>query len=175
MPARDAQAEVQKLFLSNSSMIRGFIIGLMPDFGAADDVLHEVFLAVTEKAAEYTPGTDFLAWARAFARNKVQEHVRSRRRGHKTLDPEVLELLADAAPADVDRFAAHRSALAGCLEEVRGRSRDVLRLRYCEGLAPGDIARRISWKVGPVNVALSRARRFLRDCARRRLAAGEGN
>jgi DNA-directed RNA polymerase specialized sigma24 family protein len=51
----------------------------------------------------------------------------------------------------------------------------VIELRYLEGLTPPLIAERIDWQVAAVNVALSRARRLLRECASRRLAAGAEN
>jgi RNA polymerase sigma-70 factor (ECF subfamily) len=169
-----ALAQVQKLFLMHSSVLRGFILGLVVDFDAADDVLHEVFLAVSAKAAEFNPGSDFLGWARAFARHKAMEHLRARKRSHPVLSPDILETLAESAPLNVEDFTEHKAALSECLGQVAGRSREVLQLRYLEGLAPGDIAARISWKVGAVNVALSRARRFLRECAGKRLAALRG-
>lgn len=172
MRALEPETEVQRLFLRNSSMLRGFIAGLLVDLDLVEDLLHEVFLTATQKAGEFRPGTNFLNWARAIARLKVLEHARRRRKAPRGLTPEVLETLAESAPELDDSFAPRRAALARCLEEVSGRSREVLDLRYFEGLPPSRIAERISWRVGAVNVALSRARRFLRDCARRRLAAG---
>ncbi len=174
MRRADSERRVQELFLRNSSILRGFIAGLIPALDAVDDLLHEVFLTATLKAASFAPGTDFLAWARAIARRKVMEHLRKRKRSPQQLSPEILEVLAEAAPQMDESFEPRRAALANCLQEVRGRSREVLHLRYVEGLMPSRIADRISWKVGAVNVALSRARRFLRDCTQRRLGAGDG-
>ena len=80
-PKSPEQVEVQKQFLLNSSLIHGFIYSLYPS-AEADDLLQEVFLVVTEKAEEFRPGTDFLAWVRKVARYKVLEHcgLRTRRR-----------------------------------------------------------------------------------------------
>jgi RNA polymerase sigma factor (sigma-70 family) len=84
-----------------------------------------------------------------------------------------VELLAAEAPGPETVLASQRSLLAGCLDKVAGRSRELLELRYVEGLTPPLIAKRMNWSVGAVNVGLSRARQFLRDCARRKTAAGE--
>jgi RNA polymerase sigma-70 factor (ECF subfamily) len=165
------EAEVQKLFLRHSSLLRGFIVGLLGELDGADDLLHEVFLVASRRAGDFEPGSDFPAWARAIARRKVLEHLRQRRNGPARLSTRVVESLADSAPEVDETFDARRTALARCLEEVRGRARQLIALRYGEGLSPEGIARRVSWKVAAVNVALSRARRFLRECAGRRLAA----
>jgi RNA polymerase sigma-70 factor, ECF subfamily len=175
MRRADSESHVQKLFLRNSSILRGFIAGLLPALDAVDDLLHEVFLTATLKAESFAPGTDFLAWTRAIARRKVMEHLRKQKKSPQQLSPEVLEILAEAAPEVDETFEPRRSALANCLGEVQGRSREILQLRYMEGLMPPRIAEKISWKVGAVNVALSRARRFLRDCTQRRLSAEDGD
>ncbi len=173
MASDAATREVQRLFLRHTSLLRGFIIGLLGDLEAGDDVLHEAFLTATAKADEFEPGSDFLAWARAIARFKVLEHLRGRARGPQHLSPDVVELLAADAPAAEAAVPERRSALADCLDQVVGRSRELLELRYVEGLAPRVIARRMEWSVGAVNVGLSRARQFLRECAQRKLASGE--
>ncbi|HOX07496.1 MAG TPA: sigma-70 family RNA polymerase sigma factor [Planctomycetota bacterium] len=173
---RDAVGEVQRLFLRHSGWLRGFISGLLPDFDAAEDVLHETFLTASAKAAEFAPGTDFPAWARAIARLKVLEHLRAERASGRApgLDASTVELLADSAPPDPAAWAERRAVLAGCLERIAPRARRILELRYVEGLRPPEIAARVAWRTDAVHVALSRARRALRECAERRLASGAG-
>lgn len=165
--------EVQRLFLRNMAGLRGFLAGFCPDFDACEDLVHEVFLTASAKAADFAPGTDFPAWLRAIARNKALEHARSRASGPQPLSAGTLNALADdAPPADAD-FGGRREALRQCLKTVAPRAREILELRYVEGLRPPEIAARVSWDLGAVNVALSRARSFLRDCIGRRMSAGE--
>jgi DNA-directed RNA polymerase specialized sigma24 family protein len=65
--------------------------------------------------------------------------------------------------------------LAACIQQLAPRARQILELRYAEEpAAPPEIARRLAWTVEAVHVALSRARKFLQECTRRRLAAAEG-
>ena len=167
------QEEVQRLFLKHYSLLRGFVGGLVPDLDQAEDILQDVFVEITRKAGDFQSGTDFPAWARAFARNKVYEFWRRSRRKHVMLRPEVLDAVAGDAPALDETWSARRAALAKCLDEVAPRAREILELRYRQGLAPGDIARRVSWTASAVHTALSKVRRFLRDCTGRRLASEE--
>ena len=68
--------EVQRLFLRNAGLLRGFILGLLPDHHLAEDVFQDVFLTAAAKADDFRDGSNFLAWVRAIARLKVLEHCR---------------------------------------------------------------------------------------------------
>lgn len=164
---------VQRLFLKHSGVLKGFILGLLPDFNRSEDVFQELFLTITSKAAEFTPGTDFLAWSRTIARFKVLEHCRKSRPAAAPLSPHVMEMLAADAPGSEESWSRHRAVLSECLKDVAPKSREILDLRYSQGLLPPEIARRLAWTVDSLHVALARARRFLRECTQRKLAVRE--
>src|SRR5262245_55170066 len=95
--------EVQRLFLRHAGMLRGFILGLMPDRNRAEDVFQELFLTVTRKADDFESGTNFLAWARSIARLKVLEAFRGHKGGPALLGQEALEaVLATADQTEED-------------------------------------------------------------------------
>jgi RNA polymerase sigma-70 factor (ECF subfamily) len=172
--APDRVREIQRLFLHHADVLEGFILAIHPDFSVSKDLVHEVFLTLSSKAAEFRPGSDFLAWARAVARLKVLEHLRRRKCVPRPLGPDVLEaVIADAAEAE-ESWADRRQALADCLRQLAPRAREILELRYSGAtLSPREIAGRVSWTSGAVRVALARARRFLQECTERRLAGQE--
>src|SRR5262249_42904335 len=90
------------------------------------------------------------------------------------LEPATLEVLIESAGEAEDAWAAQREALAKCLEQLAPRARGILEMRYSEQfLAPPEIALRLSWTVGAVHVALARARKFLQECTRKRMAVTE--
>src|SRR4051812_47617895 len=118
-PSPGAVEEVQRLFLRHAGMLRGFILGLMPDRNRAEDVFQEVFLTVTRKADDFRGGTNFLAWARSVARLKVLEAFRSRKGTPASLDPEALDaVLAAAEEVEEDDWEGRREALAKCLDQL---------------------------------------------------------
>ena len=169
-----SESLVQKLFLQHASPLRGFILGRLPDRVAADDVFQEVFIVAQRRAPDYDPRQNFLAWARGIAKLKVLEHYRSRGSQPQLFDEELLALMV----ADVDRqqdvWERRRTALAGCIAQLAPRARQILELRYAEQPLSADaIAARLAWTAGAVNVALSRARKFLQDCTRQALVAGD--
>lgn len=167
---------IQSLFLQHASALRGFVLGLVADRTAADDIVQEVFLTVVQREADFRRDGCFLAWARGIARNKVLEHHRRRRSTPLPFDDRLLELLVESAEAAQERFERRREALARCLERLAPRSRQIVELRYAERpLAGAELAERIGWTTNAVHVALARARAFLRDCTRQALASGEAS
>jgi RNA polymerase sigma-70 factor, ECF subfamily len=162
--------EVHGLFLRHSGVLRGFILGMLPQRDEAEDVFQEVFLTVAQKAEAFTPGTDFLAWARAIARNKVLEAYR-KRKTQAPLGPAAFDAVAASAPELDDTWDLRRQAIAECMEQVTDRARQIIDLRYAQNSTPPEIARRMSSTASVVSSSLARTRQFLRDCARRRMKA----
>jgi len=166
------QVRIQKLFLQNAVALRGFILGLVRQPEAADDVLQEVFVVVSQQAEAFRPDGSFLAWARGIARNKVFDYYRRNRSAPRLVDEELLELLAVAAEERGDEWAEKRAALARCIQQLAPRARQILELRYADQpFAPPQIADRLGWTVNAVHVALTRARKFLQECTRHALIA----
>jgi RNA polymerase sigma-70 factor, ECF subfamily len=174
-PSPGHTTHVQTLFIKHSSLIKGFILAILPDFSLVDDVLQEVFLVVTEKAGSFEPGTSFLAWTRAIARNKVLELQRTRKMAARMLAPEVIESLCSAPPGEdfADLTEARAAALRQCMEKLAPQAKRIVEMRYREAHRPAEIANRLTWTPQAVHVALSRARATLRECVQRKLARDE--
>jgi len=172
--ASDRVELVQRLFIEHQPALHAFVHALVPDFGRAQDVLQETFLAATKNAGDFAAASadsNFLVWSCAIARSKVLEARRQRR--FIGLTPEAIEALCAseaAAPAD-----PRIDVLAKCIEQLAPKARRVVALRYEDGHQPREIARIIDWTPEAVYVALSRARRFLRDCVAKALVAVNEN
>ncbi|HET6407908.1 MAG TPA: sigma-70 family RNA polymerase sigma factor [Chthoniobacteraceae bacterium] len=168
-----ARESVNALFVQFSPEIRGFILALMPNMSRADDVFQETFLTVSRKAADFQPGTNFLAWACTIARFKVLEAGRKRPNDLQPMSEEVLESLSAVVPEPVNQ--EHELQLLNeCMEELHPHTRRAMELRYEQGHKPAEIARRLSWTAESVYVVLSRARAALRDCVTRKLSLEGG-
>lgn len=169
----DPRDHVSALFVRFSPELRGFILALLPNPSHADDVFQETFLTVTRKAADFRPGTNFLAWACTIARYKVLEAARTRTGGMRPLSEEVMESLCAAMP-EPQNEAQELQALNQCIEELHPHTRRAVELRYEQGHKPAEIANRLGWTAESVYVVLSRARAVLRECVGRKLALAEG-
>ena len=172
-PDESPRDRVNALFVQFSPEVRGFILALLPDMSRADDVFQETFLTVTRKAADYRPGTNFVAWACTIARYKVLEAGRQHRSGQQPLSKEVLESLCAVSP-EPENENRELQLLEECLEELHPHTRQAMALRYEQGHKPAEIAQRLGWTPESVYVVLSRARAVLRDCVARKLALEGG-
>lgn len=164
---------VESLLLRHAERIKLFLHALLRDADLAEDLFQEVFITAIDKAADFQEGTDFLAWVRAIARNKVLDALRRERRRSRRqvlLQPATLDALAAAAPVvDID-WDPYRLALRRCLAELPRRLREFLRLRYADDLSPAAIASAQRVSANVVSVTLHRGRQALQGCIRRRLA-----
>lgn len=164
---------VQAEFLRHAELIKGFVFALMPDTDAAEDIFQDVFLVVSQKASDFEPGTDFLAWVRAIARNKVRQYASQHRRSELILDEETHEAVLSSAETFEQDWERHRKALEHCLSRLAPAARRIISFRYVDNLRPREIASRLGRSVNGVSVALAKVRRFLRDCVTA-AAASEG-
>lgn len=168
MATQDEASNVQLLFVQNILVLRGFVTALLPDFSQVDDVIQETFLTVTAKANDFEPGTNFQAWACTIARYKVLELTRRTNTNVVLLDAEVIEALC-STPLNNWNPESEMLAIEKCKETLAPQARRAIELRYEKAKQPPEIAKQMGWKVNAVNVALSRARRVLRDCVKRHL------
>lgn len=142
------------------------ILHLLRDRAEAEDVLHDTFLAIRDKAAAYDASKgSALAWAVTMARNRALDRLRKRhRRG---------ELLAQAAPQDLgyetnDEPAADspwadlRPIIQEVLAKLPDEQRAALELVYFSGLSHVEIADRLALPLGTVKARVRRGLMRLR-------------
>jgi len=171
-PAR--LVHVQENFVRHILPLKGFVLTLLPQRHLADDIVQETFLTACEKAITFEPGTNFRAWIFTIARFKVLALVKREAGRGRLLNPQLAELLLDdAAGLEAERLPERVAALDDCVGKLARSARQAVLLRYTENLGPTEIALRMGWKVNALNVALSRARVFLRRCVEDSLRAGK--
>jgi len=105
-----------RLFLANQRRILSYVAVLVPNFATAEDIVQESAAVMWEKFDQFTPGTDFTAWAIRIAKFKVLEHRRRGRRQHLLFSDDLVAQIADDAADMADEVAARDRALAYCLE-----------------------------------------------------------
>jgi RNA polymerase sigma-70 factor, ECF subfamily len=159
-PAGEKQVEL--LFVQHAGAIRAFVRALQPSLSDSDDVMQETFLAVSQKAATFVMGTNFVAWAFAIARLKVLEHHRRQRRA-AALSEAAIVALADDAP-DPEMSRRRESALAACLERLTPKARNLLWRKYSSRQSSDEMGSQLGMTATAVRLALFKARALLRDC-----------
>lgn len=149
-----------------------YVFSLLPEHGQAHDVLQETNLTLWRKAAEFQPGTSFLAWACQVAYFHVLSHRRRVRRDRLVFDEEVLAYLAERQADRAAELGDRLAALRGCLEKLPPPSRKLLEQRYAPGGSVKDLAESDGRSVAALSQVLYRIREKLHNCIETARAAG---
>jgi RNA polymerase sigma-70 factor (ECF subfamily) len=157
------------LWAAAQPTITAFIRTLMPDYQRAEELLQRVAVMLVRKFHEYDSQRPFAAWAIGFAKNEVLYFRRQLATDKHLFDDEIVEKIAVSYEQLVEEIDPIREALGDCVEELQGRSRQVIDLRYGRGLNSGQIAAKMRLSSGAVRVLLHRVRSVLRRCIERRV------
>ncbi|QNN23503.1 sigma-70 family RNA polymerase sigma factor [Planctomycetales bacterium ZRK34] len=165
----DRNEQLAILWTGAQPVVAGYIRSVVRDFHQSQDVLQQTAVALVRKFDDYDPDRPFVTWAIGIAKLEILRHRRScasdRLQFSETLIGQIGEEY-ERLSAQADRSS---EALLTCLDQVVGRSRRALELRYRENLKPAQIAVHLRMDAGAVRVMLHRARAALRQCIERRL------
>ena len=158
-----------RLFLQNKRRLYAYVLTLLPNRADADDLLQEVSLVMWDKFDPDRPPADFAAWGCRIAYFKVLDFYKRSRRGRVLFSQETLERIAETAvaQADVLRLDDRREALAGCVEKLGPRDRELLSHRYADGATTRSASEQTGRSVEAVYKAVAKLRQALFDCVQR--------
>jgi RNA polymerase sigma factor (sigma-70 family) len=144
----------------------------------ADDLVQEALLAAVQKQIDRAPDDEAAAWLRGAVRNLWRMHLRAQRRRPPHVDLDVDLHLAEQAlsrnGAD-DGGDAFVDALRRCLEQLDGRARTALDLRYKDDAPRAAMAQALALTDDGVKTLLRRTRAVLLACVQRRVRTAKEN
>jgi RNA polymerase sigma-70 factor (ECF subfamily) len=148
-----------------------YVLALVGDPVAAEDVLQETNLAAAERLADAEHIADFTAWVFGVARNQV--HTWRRRQGRERLrfGDELLDHMAEELPAATADLSARQQALRGCLADLPAEQRELILRRYAPGTTVQRLAAELNRTAAVVSQTLYRVRQVLAQCIQGKLAA----
>jgi RNA polymerase sigma-70 factor, ECF subfamily len=152
------------------SRLFGYIHSLVRDLDDADDLFQQTTLILWNKFDDFDRARSFLSWACGVARLEVCNFLRSRGRQRLYFSDDLNLLLAEAQEEMVhDETEERRGALAGCVEKLRQRDRQLLDECYGHEDGVTQVAGRHGRSPQSVHNSLRRIRRSLFECIRRTL------
>jgi RNA polymerase sigma-70 factor, ECF subfamily len=168
-PSRDA---VVILLLQHKSMLQAFIFSLIEDWVLTEDVIQETAVYICNHWQDFTPGTNFSAWARAVARLRCHEVLHAELRQRALQDKVRIEFRDEAWDEHVDVDAERKGALVECVDRLPEKSKAILLNRYHQDRSWESIADEMGMRLELIYLTMSRLRQKLRDCVERKLAKG---
>lgn len=166
----ERRQEFMAQFVRVERSVRALLLAATGDMNLVDDLMQNVAIALWKKWPEYDPERPFRSWALGIARIEILRWQRSAARSRIVLDVQLLDQLVGAADRAAEEADQRLTVLAECLKDVRGDAREVLNLKYAGGLRSHQIAEKLGKGIGAVEMILTRSRRALHACIKRKLA-----
>jgi RNA polymerase sigma-70 factor (ECF subfamily) len=165
--------EVEELtarWTSAQRTVAAFVRSLVIDFHESEDVLQRVAVTLVRRYAQYDPSRPFLAWAMGVAKLEVVMFLHQRRSDRLVFDDALIEQIAESHERAARESSSLPQFVSECVEELDGRARQAIQLRYGGDLRTSQIARAMQISDGAARTLLSRARSLLRKCVEARTA-----
>ena len=147
--------------------IRSFIASQVLHLDEVDDLAQEVFIAAYRSLDTFCRGSDFGAWLRGIAKNKLLVYFRGLARRSRMMDRFRAEI-ALAVQSDLERavsfdYTEMIEMLLRCVDRLPDKLRRVVRAGL-EGRNAAALADELTVSVGAVYALHYRANRLLRAC-----------
>jgi RNA polymerase sigma-70 factor (ECF subfamily) len=161
--------EFVALFVRHEAAIYSFVLTLLPDSGAAEDVVQQASMTMWRRFDQYQAGTSFRNWAFQVAKFTAMNHLTKLRRDRHVFSERLLEMLAEQATERSDHLDAQRRALAFCIERLSDEDRETLAGCYQESSTITKFAATIGQTPNAIYKRLNRIRAVLLCCIEHRL------
>lgn len=164
--ARGELRAVGDLYDRYGSTLLPIALRIVRDRSEAEDILHDAFVAVSERAGQYTAERgSVVAWLVTLVRNLSIDRTRRRdRRG--ALTREILPHEPPASVRDPERLTSEsdeREKIRRALATLPEAQRQTLEIAFFEGLSYPEIAERENVPLGTVKSRAARALTALRE------------
>jgi RNA polymerase sigma-70 factor (ECF subfamily) len=145
---------------------------LLRDRDATENLVQQVFVDAYLHLDQYETGTDFGAWIRTVARNRLRKELRAASREDRRLAAYRERLATRLRSEDTsyqDDSEVYMNALRGCRQLLASRDAALLKMRYECGMSFEAIASNQGQTPEAVQRMISRIRLRLRDCIQKKL------
>jgi RNA polymerase sigma-70 factor (ECF subfamily) len=159
---RDPQA-IRELYEELGPATFGYLVSVLRDRAAAEDVQQEVFLEAWRRGPQYDPerGT-LLAWVMTMARSRAIDYLR--KRVPEPRDPTVIAVMTEGEDATASADAMLETwRMAHLVSRLPSEEAMILRMRFHEDLSQSEIAERTGIALGTVKMRMVQALGRLRE------------
>ncbi len=157
-------SEFADLMASHQPRLAAYIRALVGEEHASKDVLQETNVTLLKKLRDYSPGSNFAAWAFRVAYFEVLTWRRGRGRDRLSFSDELVESLAETMETVSQGYGNRLEALQTCLGRLPDRQREIVERRYLESESVQSIAEDLGFKANAASQLLFRARANLAKC-----------
>lgn len=154
----DAEA-LGELYDRYAPLVFPVALRIMRARAEAEDVLHDAFVVVSERAAQYAPDRGTVSsWLVTLVRNLAIDRARRRdRRGQLLQREAALDVAGTPSPEMLAQESATRARVRAALDALPEAQRETLLVAFFEGLSYPEIAERDGVPLGTIKSRAARA------------------
>jgi RNA polymerase sigma factor (sigma-70 family) len=165
--AGDRQA-FRRLYDAEVRQMIGVALRIVRQRQRAEDVVHDAFVAIWEKAASFDPARGSgRGWIYSVVRHRALNEARQAQHEMQA-DEDALQALQDRdATASTPTFGAlpmDIGPLRDCLSQLEDDKQSSLLMAYVEGCTHAEIAQRLKTPLGTIKAWIRRGLQSLREC-----------
>jgi RNA polymerase sigma-70 factor (ECF subfamily) len=164
--ARGDRLAMQVLYARHHVRLYRFVLRLLRNEAAAEDVISEVFLDVWRQAGKFEGRSTVSTWMMSIARFKALSVLR--RRGEDELDEEQAAAIEDQAD-DPEVALAKKdkgAVLRNCLSKLSAEHREIVDLVYYHEKSVAEVSAIVGVPEATVKTRMFYARKKLSECLR---------
>jgi len=171
MPEQPEQNDFLKLFVKHNRRLFAYVLTMIPNHMDAEDVLQETASILWSKFTEYEAGSNFYAWARQIARNKVLEYYK--RKKAVLVEVELLDRIEAISEPILVSQDERMAALRGCLKKLKPRDAKLIHSRFYENTTLKETAAQTNQSVHTLYKRMAYLYTVLQVCIKKTLLTWE--
>lgn len=176
MDTADHESQIVALLTEIQLPLHHYVHSLMPGDFSAKDVAQQTNAKLWEKRADFTPGTNFKAWAFSIARYEVLNYRKRLARDARlglVFSSELEDVMTEELTHEPDDLDQRQDALWQCLNKLRPVDKELILSRYFKNETLQDFANQVGRSAGGLKVTLHRLRSSLQTCIEENLTSKE--
>ena len=173
MAEEPSHIEIIRQITASQRRLYGYVLTLVPDPQAAEEILQQTNVVIWEKSKEIDTIEHFSAWASKIAYFQTLAYLKKVKRDRMHFDNELIEKIATAVNERRILLDDRVEALRGCLRKLTDKDRDLIRRRYEFGASLDGVSEAVSRTRGAIKQALYRIRGALMQCIEQTLTPEE--
>lgn len=163
-----SRGDFEAVLRETQSVIRAYIAGMGVSLDTVDDLAQEVYLEYYKGLERRPEDVEPIRWLKGIAKNLCLNYFRKSKRKAEQ-HQEAIAVLLERVACPLENVS-RPEMLDGCLDKLPDRSREMILLKYEEGLESPAIGKKVGLSPEAVRITMLRIRAVLRECLGRRLA-----
>ena len=163
--------EFFRLFTREDRKIFGYILALVLDVSAAEDIFQETCVILWKEFPKFDRERSFVNWANGIAFNQVRKYRRKFQNKRLIFSDTLVTELAKDASNLLDDLSQRQLALTKCLQKLSDRERELIDAYYGEQETASTVAARWKCSSHAIYKTIKKIRKVLFDCVNRRLSS----